>query len=356
MKRILNFIFVAAIISALSSCSARKATEQAENTSENITTFSDAPSAASEETGEETSEEVTTSPTEESTSEFSEAETSEETTLPEEESSSEFSEAKTSGEMTTAATEESRSGSSGEETSGTTAYNKEVSIRDKDKTLKRPGEGFLKKAFSENFNEHGKVVFCLRSDGTYFVPGEGTYYQYTNADNKFAYDTIVKNFNRDYYEENKELFKERDHVSNYEEYIKLLENFYGEEWMDIYRTYDPDNIETVVYFEIYPSAYDSDFTAGSSDYSNEEIFLKLAEQLFNTADMMTIAMTDRLESGENFYVSAEAEYKGDNVVKYRSAFGDTPYEVSGTVMERKSSKYFTMDGSELPEEYKDKGY
>lgn len=347
MKKIIGVILSAVMISGMSSCSGGE-TEQAENSSGDITTVSAEPSAEPEETGEDVSKETTGEAEKVTEADDRETTVSEVTSYFTEDTSG-------SQEDSVEAVSDSQTESAAE-TSGTTAYNKEVSILSGDKTLKRPSEEFLRKAFSEKFNENGTVVFCLNSDGTYFVPGEGTYYQYTNEDNKFAYDTIVKNFDRDYYEENKEKFKERDHVSNYEEYIKQLENFYGEEWMDIYRTYDPDNIETVVHFVIYPSAYGSDFTAGSSDYSNEEIFLKLAEQLFNTADLMTYAMTDRLESGENFYVRAEAEYKGDNVIKYRSAFGDTPYEVSVTVMERKSSKYFTMDGSELPEEYKDKGY
>ena len=335
------------MISGMSSCSDGE-TGQAENTSGDITTVSAEPSAEPEETGEDISVETTAAEEESPEDDDRETTVSEVTSYFTEDTSWSQEE---SGDVTSYSQTESAG-----ETSETVSSDKEISILSKDKTLKRPGEDFLREAFADNFNENGTVVFCLNSDGTYFVPGEGTYYQYTNEDNKFAYDTIVKNFDKDYYEENKEKFKERDHVSSYEEYIKLLENFYGEEWMDIYRTYDPDNIETVVHFVIYPSAYGSDFTSGSSDYSNEEIFLKLAEQLFDTADLMTYAMTDRLESGENFYVRAEAEYKGDNVVKYRSAFGDTPSEVSGTVMERKSSKYFTMDGSELPEEYKDKGY
>lgn len=242
-----------------------------------------------------------------------------------------------------------------EETSEAVLYNKEVSILSEDKTLKRPSEEFLRKALAENFNEHGTVVFCLNSDGTYFVPDEGTFYDYINADKQYIYDTLAKELDRDYYEENKEKINARDNVSSYEEYIKILEGFYGEEWMEIYRTYAPDNIETVVQFVVYPSAYGSDFAAGSSDYSNEEVFLKLAEQLFKDTDIMTYAMTERLESGDNFYVRAAGEYKGDNVVKYRSAFGYNLYEVSNA-MDHSSGKYFTMDGSELPEEYKNQGY
>lgn len=341
MKRVLNFICATAVLSVLllSSCADKEAQDEnnsgdmsTESLSEDITTVSDAPSAASEETGEDISGETTASA---------------------EESVSEFFEEETSGEMTTTPTAESVSELSEKETSGTTAYNKEVSILTEDKTLKRPSEEFLREVLAGVSNEFGTVVFYLRSDGTYFVHDGERFFAYTNEDKKIIHDDIAEKLDRNYYEENKEQFKERDHVSTYEEYIELMEKFYGEEWMELYRTYDPDNIESMVQFIIYPSAYRSDFAAGSSDYSNEEVFLKLAEQLFkDTTDTMTYLMTERLESGDNFYVRASGEYKGDNVVKYRSAFGYDPYDVSNA-MDHASRKYFTMDGSELPEEYKD---
>ena len=348
MKRILNFIFAAAVIAALSSCSGGE-TGQAENSSGNITTASAEQSASAEESTGAASEETTAS-TEETVEE-----TSEETAEPETEESGEDPDAETAvstenepvGIVKASETQEETAA----ETSGTTAYNKEVSIRAEDKTLKRPSEEFLREVLAGVSNEFGTVVFYMRSDGTYFVHNGERFYAYTNEDKKIIYDDIAEKLDRNYYEENKEQFKERDHVSNYEEYIKLMEKFYGEEWMEIYRTYDPDNIESVVQFVIYPWTYRSDFAAGSSDYSNEEVFLKLTEQLFKDTDIMTYAMTERLESGDNFYVRASGEYKGDNVVRYRSAFGYDPYEVSNA-MDHASRKYFTMDGSELPEEYK----
>ena len=347
MKRILNFIFAAAIISALSSCSAGEAEEQSES---DITTVSDTPSAASSETEDDISAEITSLP-EESGEKLSEEITASETEESGEDPDAETAVSTDSEPVRTVKASETQEETAAE-TSGTTVYNKEVYIRAEDKTLKRPSEEFLREVLAGVSNEFGTVVFYMRSDGTYFVHNGERFYAYTNEDKRIIYEDIAEKLDRNYYEENKEQFKERDHVSNYEEYIKLMEKFYGEEWMELYRTYDPDNIESMVQFVIYPSAYRSDFAAGSSDYSNEEVFLKLAEQLFKDTDIMTYAMTERLESGDNFYVRASGEYKGDNVVKYRSAFGYDPYEVSNG-MDHASRKYFTMDGSELPEEYKD---
>lgn len=356
MKRILNFICAMAVLSVLllSSCADKEAQDEnnsgdmsTESLSEDITTVSDAPAAASEETVEDISDKTTASAEEKPEDTYGETissaeevpeDTDTETTVLEEVAS--YTDVSEAQDESTAETTEAAS------------YSKEVSIMTEDKTLKRPDEKFLREVLAGVSNEFGTVVFYMRSDGTYFVHDGERFFAYTNEDKKIIHDDIAEKLDRNYYEENKEQFKERDHVSTYEEYIELMEKFYGEEWMELYRTYDPDNIESMVQFIIYPSAYRSDFAAGSSDYSNEEVFLKLAEQLFKDTDTMTYLMTERLESGDNFYVRASGEYKGDNVVKYRSAFGYDPYDVSNG-MDHASRKYFTMDGSELPEEYKD---
>ena len=197
-----------------------------------------------------------------------------------------------------------------------------------DAAIQPPSEEFLINVFSI---DSSKKVFSIDSSGTYLSFMEGLLYTYTNADRKEIYDILSKALSREYYEADKDHINELNHTSNYDEYRKLIEEFWGEECMQAYREYDPDNFESFVHFEIVPEHYEYGFSGESSDYSDEEVFLRTVELVFEQLNddylLCVKRMKDRIESGDNFYVAVTSEYIGDNIIRITMGFDDEYYKI-----------------------------
>ena len=231
--------------------------------------------------------------------------------------------------------------------SGTSLYTEAASAFSSENgvpAIQPPSEEFLRNVFSL---DSSRVIFSIDSSGTYLSFMEGLLYTYTNADRKEIYDILSKELSREYYEADKDHINELNHISSYDEYKKLIEEFWGEECMQVYREYDPDNFESFVHFEIVPEHYEYGFSGESSDYSDEEVFLRTVELVFEQFSVNypfhAERMKDRIESGDNFYVAVTSEYIGDNIIRITMGF-DEEYNKIFISWPDKGTKY-TMDES-----------
>lgn len=234
-----------------------------------------------------------------------------------------------------------------ENISGTPLYTEAASAfssENGDAAIQPPSEEFLRNVFSI---DSSRVIFSIDSSGTYLSFMDGMLYTYTNADRKEIYDILSKELSREYYEADKEHINELNHISSYDEYKKLIEEFWGEECMQAYREYDPDNLEAFVHFEIVPEHYEYGFSGESSDYSDEEVFLRTVELVFerfnDSYSFHVERMKDRIESGDNFYVIVTSEYIGDNIIRITMGFDDE-YNKIVISWPHKGTEY-TMDES-----------
>ena len=215
-----------------------------------------------------------------------------------------------------------------------------------------PDEKFLRDIFDGG---NGTVVFTLDADGKYADGSEASIYEYDEM--QMMHDYITQMLSEEYYEENKEYFD--GEVSSYEEYKAMIEEFWGDD-LNEYLEYEPEETEPLAYFIISTYSYIDEETA---KYSDEEIFLRTAEWLFeniNNDPEIAENIAGCFESGGNYYSAAAAYYEGKDVIEVNAGFADNSSdyfrgELSGQIEEVISvsgdngfviGKNFIPDGTE----------